>query len=126
MEAALDRFVAEPGSDPEAVTLLSQMMASSHRLIHAMMAIEAGLRSPTREFVSFAHQVEITLHSLAEALRGSRLPPERLPDLRRAHKTLAESGDPLVQEADRLTNSVNTLAEQVVRWSMLVLSSTRT
>jgi uncharacterized membrane protein YccC len=124
MEAAMDRFVAEPGADPDAVTLLSQMMASSHRIIHAMMAIEAGMQSATPEFISFAYQAEITLHSLAQALRGSTIDPEALPDLRRAHSALVRSGDPLVQEADRLTNSVNTLTEQVHRWSMLVLSST--
>jgi uncharacterized membrane protein YccC len=123
MEAAVDRFVAEPGTDPEAVTLLSQIMASSHRVIHAMMATEAGLESASPGFISFAHQVEITLHSLAEALRGSQVSPEALPDLREAHSSLVRSGDPLVQEADRLTNSMNTLTEQVHRWSMLMLSS---
>lgn len=124
-EAAADRFAAEPRADPPAVTLLSQMLASSHRVIHAMMAIEAGLQSPSPEFVSFAHQVEITLHSLAEALRGSQVSPQSLPDLRAAHNSLVRSQEPLLHEADRLTNSVNTLSEQVYRWSMLVLSSTK-
>jgi uncharacterized membrane protein YccC len=120
-EAALDRFAAEPGADPEAVTLVSQIMATTHRVIHAMMAIEAALHSPDPAFIRFAHQVEITLHSLAEALRGSPVRPEALPDLRQAHNLLAQSGGSLVQEADRLTNSLNTLTELVYRWSMLVL-----
>jgi uncharacterized membrane protein YccC len=122
-EAAADRLAAEPGADPEAVTVLSQMMASSHRVIHAMMAIEAALMSPDPAFVRFAHQVEITLHSLAEALRGWYVSPEALPDLRTAHNAVAQSGGALVEEADRLTNSLNTLAEHVSRWSMLVLQA---
>jgi hypothetical protein len=99
------------------------MLASSHRIVHAMMAIEAGLDGVTPAFVSFAHQVEITLHSLAQALRGYRVSPSDLPDLREAHNRFVQAGGPLPAEADRLTNSVNTLSELVYRWSMLVLQA---
>jgi uncharacterized membrane protein YccC len=114
VEAAIDRFSAEPRSDPEIMAAISKIMASSHRVIFAMMAIEAGLTEVTREFTDFAYKVEITLHSLAGSMRGFRLDPETLPDLRAAHHALAESGSNLTAEADRLTNSLNTLAEHVL------------
>ena len=66
-------------------------------------------------FTDFAVKVEITLHSLAAALRGSRVAPEALPDLRSTYNQVAASGYPTA-EIDRLTNSLNTLAEQVLRF----------
>jgi hypothetical protein len=82
-----------------------------------MMAIEAGLREDSSPaFRDFVHRVEITLHSLAAALRGSRLHSEALPDLRAAHHRLLESDHPLVAETDRLTNSLNTLSGHVLRF----------
>ncbi len=115
VEAAMDRYVAEPRMDPALQTLLSGVMASSHRVAFAMMAVEAGFTERTPAFLSFAHKVEITLHSLAAALRGAPLPAQSLPDLRTPQAQLAASEHPLAEEADRLTNSLNTLSEQVVR-----------
>ncbi|HYO83234.1 MAG TPA: FUSC family protein [Bryobacteraceae bacterium] len=114
-QAALDRFLSEPGSDPAVSALLSQVMASSHRVVHAMMAFEAGLTERSPELLSFAYKVEITLHSLAAALQGSPLNRASLPDLRSAQTSLAQSGHALAADADRLTNSLNTLTEQVLR-----------
>lgn len=128
LEASVERFTVEPGVDSEAVSLLNGLLASSHRLAHAMMALEAGLtRShpvpPRDEFVTFANHVELTMHSLAEALRGSELRNEELPDLRADHHALIHSGDALAEryalvnvESDRITNSLNTLSEQVLSW----------
>lgn len=126
---SVDRVLAEPGTSAERAKLLSAMLASSHRIAHAIMSLEAGLTAseaatPPAEFRSFTHQVELTLHSLAAALRGSPLSPADLPDLREAHHALvANEGDgnaaryDLVNtETDRLTNSLNTLAEQVMNW----------
>ena len=66
-------------------------------------------------FITFANHVELTLHSLASALRGSELSPDDLPDLREDHHALTHGGDPLTEryalvnvEADRITNSLNT------------------
>jgi uncharacterized membrane protein YccC len=127
--ASVDRVLAEPGTSSERAKLLSAMLASSHRVAHAMMSLEAGLTaseavSPRADFRSFTHQVELTLHSLAAALRGSPLSPADLPDLREAHHALvAADGDgnraryDLVNtETDRLTNSLDTLSEQVMNW----------
>ncbi|HVN05809.1 MAG TPA: FUSC family protein [Bryobacteraceae bacterium] len=128
LEASVDRLRAEPGTIVQTMTALTAMMASSHRLIHAIMALEAGLRSsqaaPARQaFRRFANDVELTLHSLAAALRGSPLARADLPDLREDHHALAHSGDPATEryalvnaETDRLTNSLNTLAEQLLPW----------
>jgi len=128
LEASFERLRAEPGVAIEAITALTAMMASSHRLIHAIMALEAGLRTsqpaPARQaFYRFSDDVELTLYSLASALRGSPLARADLPDLREDHHALAHSGDPAAEryalvnaETDRLTNSLNTLSEQLLRW----------
>jgi uncharacterized membrane protein YccC len=128
LEASFDRLRAEPGTAPQTMAALSGMLASSHRLIHAIMALEAGLHgshpAPAREaFRRFANDVELTLHSLAGALRGSPLERGDLPDLREDHHALAHSGDPATEryalvnvETDRVTNSLNTLSEEVLGW----------
>ena len=107
------------------------MLANSHRLVHALMALEAGLASshpvPAREaFRPFANDLEVTLYSLAAALRGSPLTRDVLPDLREDHHALSHSGDSLTEryalvnvETDHITNSVNTLSEEVLRWIAL-------
>ena len=104
------------------------MLASSHRLVHALMALEAGLYqskfvAPRDAFRTFSHDVERTLYFLAASLRGSVLHPGDLPDLREDHHALLRSGDSQVEryalvniETDRVTNSLNTLREQIVAW----------
>jgi uncharacterized membrane protein YccC len=128
LEASFDRFSAEPGASPESVRLLSGMLASSHRLVHAIMALESGLYSsqplaPRDAFRSFANDVELTLYYLAAALRGSPLTLDALPGLREDHRALVHSGDSLTEryalvnvETDRITNSLNTLSEELLRW----------
>jgi uncharacterized membrane protein YccC len=126
MEASVERFAAEPRVPEELVGAWTAVLASSHRMIHAVMALEAGLtRSkpvPARPaFRLFSHDVEITLHSLASALRGAGLDVSELPDLREDHHMLIESGDAATEryalvniESDRITNSLNTLTLQLV------------
>jgi uncharacterized membrane protein YccC len=128
MEASVERYRIEPGAVRERVTALQAMLANSHRFIHAVMAMEAGLyRSaaapPRVEFALFANEVDTTLYFLTAYLRGVPMAPGDLPDLRDAHRALTETGDStearyaLVNiEADRVTNSVNTLALEVVQW----------
>jgi len=128
LEASFDRMRAEPGATPEAMAALTGMLANSHRLIYAIMALEAGLhgshRAPAREaFRRFSNDVELTLHSLTGALRGSPPAPGDLPDLREDHYALAHSGDPATEryalvneETDRLTNSLNTLRDELLKW----------
>jgi uncharacterized membrane protein YccC len=128
LEASVDRLVAEPGTTAELVGKLSGILANSHRLVHGLMALEAGLaRShpvpPRAQFPPFANQVEMTLYYLAAGLRGSPLELEHLPDLREAHHALVRSGDSLTEryalvnvETDRITNSLNTLAGEILDW----------
>ena len=128
LEASIDRSTAEPGSSAESVYLLGALLASSRRLTHAMMALEAGLArshpGPVRPaFRTLADHIELTLYYLAAALRGSPLKRSDLPDLREDHHALVASGDSLSEryalvnvETDRITNSLNTLSEEVLRW----------
>jgi hypothetical protein len=109
------------------------MLASSHRFAHAMMALEAGIPArsaqgqiqppPRPEFRKFAEALEMTLKLLAAKIRGEKVAERDFPDLRENYLRLASSGDPRLEryaltnvEADRMTNSLNTLREQVFRW----------
>jgi uncharacterized membrane protein YccC len=132
LEASIDRANAEPGASKEGLRSRSAMLASSHRLAHALMALEAGLSStrpgPPREPLrKFLNDVELTLDYLATALRGSRsnslAPPlDSLPDLREDHRALVHSidsqGQPFAlmnMETDRIANSLNSLREELLR-----------
>jgi uncharacterized membrane protein YccC len=124
LEASVDRLSAEPY--PSQLAALNDMLASSHRLVHALMALEAGLHQsnfvpPRDAFRAFSHDVERTLYFLSASLRGSPIHPGDLPDLREDHQALLRSGDSHVEryalvniETDRVTNSLNTLREQIV------------
>ena len=128
-ETSADRLSAEPGGDAETLRLMNAMLASSHRFIHAVMSLEAGLAlsrsAPARDaFRTFSHDLEKALYFLAARLRGSAVAPGDLADLREDHNRLVRSGDSLNEryalvnvETDRLTNSLNTLAGQVFRWT---------
>lgn len=122
LEASIDRLSAEPGISPDRISLLSGMLASSHRMVHAVMALEAGLYSgeaPCGDaFRTFANDVELTLYYMSAALRGSALMRETWPDLREDHHALLASGcSHLVSvETDRIVNSLNTLGEELSRW----------
>lgn len=128
LEASIERLMAEPKTPPGMASTLSGILANTHRLVHAIMALEAGISgsppAPAREqFQMFSNQVELTLYYLAAMLRGSRLTRRDLPDLREAHQTLTESGNPATEryavvnvETDRITNSLNTLSEELLRW----------
>jgi uncharacterized membrane protein YccC len=135
LEASLDRVGAEPGVTPEQMSRWKAMLASSHRFAHALMAIEAGVPQTSdvparREFGKFRDDVEKTLDLLAKILRGQRVPEREFPDLREDHNRLVAAGDPqnaryaLVNvEADRMTNSLDTLREQVLAWSQTARST---
>jgi uncharacterized membrane protein YccC len=130
-ETSVDRLSAEPQVDPDLLLLVNAMLASSHRFIHAVMSMEAGLAlsrsAPARDaFRTFSHDLEKTLYFLAARLRGSSVAPNALADLREDHNRLIHSGDilnvryALVNvETDRMTNSLNTLTEQVFRWAAI-------
>jgi uncharacterized membrane protein YccC len=125
--ASVDRMRVEPGTRAEEVALLSRMLASSHRFVHAVMSEEAGILPAVRptvrpEFRAFAADATTTLKGLAAELRAEgRLP--RWADLRADHRRLIAApgaeGDQYALtnvEADRMTNSLNTLREQIEEW----------
>jgi uncharacterized membrane protein YccC len=128
LEASVARFASEPGVDPARLTMLETILANSHRYIHAVMALEAGLLrsrpAPTRPaFREFANAVDATLYFLAAYLRGSQAEPGDLPDLRALQQTLEHSGGAGVEryalvnvEADRIANSLNSLALEITHW----------
>jgi uncharacterized membrane protein YccC len=128
LEAASTRLRSEPGTPPSRVTALDTILADSHRFIHAAMSLEAGLVHsrpvPARNaFRVFADHVDLTLYYLAASLRGAKIEAAHLPDLREDHHALVASGSPGVEryalvdaETDRITNSLDTLKEEILAW----------
>jgi uncharacterized membrane protein YccC len=124
--ASIERTMAEPGISSESAALLKAMLASSHRLAYALLALESGIAGstwapPRAPFAPFAKDLDLTLYYLCSALRGSPMQP--LPDLREDHHALVQSGDSQTDryalvnvETDRITNSVNTLTGEILRW----------
>jgi uncharacterized membrane protein YccC len=130
MEASADRLRAEPGTRPEQLSLLTAMLVNSHRFVRATMALEVvpvGTEPVYEEFRVFARDVEKTLEQLATALRGEKVVARHLlPNLREDHHRLVNSADSemiryalMYEETDRMTNSLNTLREQVLQWERL-------
>lgn len=130
-EASVERAVAEPGVSRETVRMLTAMVASSHRLVQALMALEAVIAAgehvpPRVAFHRFTDDVMGTLALLANALRGKPAHAGELPDLREDHHALVGSGPTAGQgvelyglvniETDRMTNALNTLAGEVLEW----------
>jgi len=130
LEASIERASVEPGVSTERLSLLSAMLASTRRLARALLALEAaigpgGAAPVPQSFRAFADHIDLTLYYLAALLRGSEITPELLPDLRADYSVLLNSPELpdqhyslLNTEADRLTNAVNTLSEEVFRWSV--------
>lgn len=128
-ETSLDRLAAEPGTTPDQMNLLNGILVSSHRFVHAVMALDAGwLQTPSvpsrPAFPSFAADVETALFLLSAELRGTRDLAKKFPKLRDSHSRLVASGDPETEryalvniEGDRITNSLNTLREQTDLWT---------
>ena len=128
LEASIARLRMEPGVAPAQIARLQAILANSHRFIHAVMALEAGLFSskpapPRPAFAAFSNSVDATLYFLAAYLRGVPVHAGDLPDLREAHRALLQSGasqteryDLVNVESDRATNSLNTLAVELIQW----------
>jgi len=129
-EASVDRVSSEPRTGSERFQALSSIMASSHTLVHAIMGLEAELvqlraesvPSPGETFKAFSQDVEFTLYFLAASLRGSAAATETLPKLREDYRRMVDAREEFLQadafllsETDRITTSLNTLREQVMR-----------
>jgi uncharacterized membrane protein YccC len=128
VEASVDRVTSEPGTLDAKRASLVGMLASSHALMNAMMALEAGIietdvHTSGQALETFANDVEFTLYYLAAALRGSPSASQNLPALREDHRRLIEArknfsvrDEYILIETDRLTVNLNTLREQVMRY----------
>ena len=129
MEASVDRLRAEPGSTPEEVSLVTALLANSHRFVRATMALEmiSPKALPVRDGLQlFSSDVAKMLDTLISALRGNPGALRHVPDLCEDYRRLVKSAKLEVsryalanEEADRITNSLNTLAEQVACWLKL-------
>ncbi len=129
LEASAERFSVEPLTTASDMSSLAGMLASSHRFIHAAMSLEAGMSASApnfspEAFEQLAGDVSKTLLYCARLLRNGQPGTATLPDLRHDHQRLLEADAAfagkhalLHSETDRITNSVNTLREQVERWS---------
>jgi uncharacterized membrane protein YccC len=128
LETSIERLAAEPRLRSTQLAQINAMLAASHRFAHAMIALEAGVTPEARlhprpEFKIFENAVEKTLELLAAKFRGKRVGEREFPDLRAAYTKLAQAGDPQLAryglvnvEADRMTNSLNTLRDQLFNW----------
>lgn len=127
-ETSVDRTAAEPQMSSAKVDYLNSMLASSHALADAMAALEAGflhssMRTIPPALETFARDVDFTLYYLSAALRGSAAASQTLPKLREDHRRLIEARQSLgdadefvLLETDRITVTLNTLREQVMRY----------
>ncbi|HWF47645.1 MAG TPA: FUSC family protein [Bryobacteraceae bacterium] len=124
-EASVDRVSTEPNVSATQMNYLGSILASSHAAIHSITAMEAGFRRihplcAPASFQKFANDVEFTLYYLSAELRNPSARPSEWPSLRDDYNHLVEAGDLgeesrfIAEEADRLTNALNTLSERVV------------
>jgi hypothetical protein len=104
------------------------MLASSRALVYAIMGLEAEVlnghaRRAPDAFQAFGHDVEFTLYFVSAALRGSHAAAATLPSLREDYSRLLDAtpdmDELMLMETDRVTSAVNTLREQVMRYTAL-------
>jgi hypothetical protein len=127
-EVSVERVASEPGSSAATLNCVQSIMASSFALIYCVMGLEAGsiqtkTHTKPEALQAFARDVDFTLYYLAAALRGDHFSGRTLPVLREDHRRMLEARDAfsaqdqyVLMETDRLTVSLNTLREQVVRY----------
>jgi hypothetical protein len=115
-EASLDRARAEPVDAQAIVDLGSAVLAHSHRLVHALTAIDASrMAAKVYERVPvFRELVDGTLSTLAALQTAVRtgVPPESVESLRALQSRLEESGQvaaPLIEATDRLVDSLDSM-----------------
>ena len=101
------------------------ILANSHRFIHAVMSLEAGLsRSrpvPAREaFYPFAADTIRTLSLLTAALHGAPTTPADFPDLREDHNALIRTGEILQAASLRARKPGNRIASPTP-WNTLAM-----
>jgi uncharacterized membrane protein YccC len=128
LEASIDRLAAEPATTSRHIEPVRSMLASSHRLAHAIMALEAietdcTATPATPELLRFVSDVQTTLANLEGMLRERKTALPELPDLRNDFRVLLAAGDQRFYphtlasiEGDTIVNTVNTLRDLILRW----------
>ena len=117
-EMAVDALGGEPSAASRR-TLYGAVGASSNRFIHAVMMLNASDEALIRDgaFDQYCAEVTRTLSMLIRVLRGDQVPTNEFPDLRQSYerwaRSSADSHALLLNEVDRMTNSLNTLSERV-------------
>jgi uncharacterized membrane protein YccC len=131
-QTSVDRAQIEPVRGGAEVDLGRAVLAHTHRFIHAMLSVEA-LRPPLRdaggvpELEAFLAEAGDVLRAARTAIRSDEIPAPGS-DLRLRQERLAQllSADPgragglevvatLVEATDRVTNSLDTLVEELRR-----------
>ena len=104
------------------------MIASSHRFVHAIMALEAVETKNTAtpaspELQRFVADIQTILLGLERVLHGQKAGSTEMPDLRNDFRVLLKADDQCFHahaleavEGDTIVNSLNTLREQILRW----------
>ena len=125
LEGSIDRLRMEPVANEKDIRVLNAVLASSHRFINAAMALEGAHEKAFWPQIDaadkFSRDVDKTLGLLSAALRGEQVSPRQFADLREDHHALVSSIGTehhalLADESDRVTNSLNTLREQIMAW----------
>jgi len=129
-EASVGRLRGEPARSEDELDRADGVLVASHRLAHSILAFEAGLVGTPEpvappQLRAFVGDVDVTLEALVQALCDPSHLLRSLPNLRADQRALADLADPedrgsypltvLASEADRVTDSVNTMAELVRR-----------
>jgi hypothetical protein len=139
-QASVDRARSEPVRGQPEVELGSTVLAQTHRFVRAMFSVEA-VRGELREVGGVA-ELSRLLAGAGDALDASRAavladaPPERVPRLRPQQEELTEvllgdtrplglvTGTTLVEATDRITNSIDTLVDELRRQLPLPIRET--
>jgi uncharacterized membrane protein YccC len=131
-QASIDRARSEPVRGAAEVELGRAVLAHTHRFIHAMLAVDA-IRVPVREgggvaeWAPFLGAVETALDAARTAILAN-IRPDAAGRLRAGHGQFAaavrarpdevggiESATALLDATDRITNSIDTLLDELRR-----------
>jgi uncharacterized membrane protein YccC len=123
--ASADRLGAEPATNARLVQIIAAMLASSHNFIYAAMSFESALPEKlcAAKLDNFLNHVDLMLYFVSATLRGLNPDQHHVYDLREHYRALAAclaENSLLLVEADRMTNALNTLRDQVLEYRPLV------
>jgi uncharacterized membrane protein YccC len=128
-EASVGRMRSEPAVSQRDLDLAQGVLANSHRFVQSVMALEASLYAVPRSdspaaLQTLVRDVDVMLEAIAGAIRGSdyRGTESMLIDLRADQSAIAKAvrngeggSELLVGATERMTNSLNTMADVVRR-----------